>query len=58
MLDFGQVCQVAGPRERVQELILTAEMVIRQEAEVAHSIPHVVAAIEHSIDTLKAVFFD
>lgn len=58
LLDFGQVCQVADPRNRVQELILTAEMVIRQEAEVAHSIPLVVAAIEHSTDMLKAVFFD
>ena len=58
LLDFSKVCQVADPRRRVQELILTTEMVIRQEAEVANSIPQVVAAIEHSTDMLKAVFFD
>ncbi len=58
LLDFGQVCQVADPRNRVQELILTAEMVIRQEAEVAESIPQVVAAIKHSTNMLKEVFFD
>lgn len=58
LLDFGQVCQVADPRNRVQELILTAEMVIRQEAEIAESIPQVVAAIQHCTDMLKQVFFD
>jgi hypothetical protein len=33
-------------------------MVIRREAEVAESIPHVVAAIQHCTDMLKEVFFD
>ena len=58
LLDFARVCQVADPRDRVQRLILTAEMVIRREAEVAESIPHVVVAIQHCADMLKDVFFD
>ena len=58
LLEFARVCQVADPRDRVQRLILTTEMVIRHEAEVAESIPHVVAAIQHCTDMLKEVFFD
>ena len=58
LLDFAKVCQVVDPRDRVQRLILTAEMVIRREADVAESIPHVVAAIQHCADMLKDVFFD
>lgn len=58
LLDFAKICQVADPYDRVQRLILTAEMVIRRETEVAESIPHVVAAIQHCTDMLKEVFFD
>lgn len=58
LLDFAKVCHVADPKVRLQELIQTAEMVIRREDEVAESIPHVVAAIEHCSDMLKEVFFD
>lgn len=58
LLDFAKVCQVPDPRDRVQRLILTAELVIRREAEVAESIAHVVAAIQHGMDMLKEVFFD
>ena len=58
LLEFARVCQVADPRDRVQRLILTTETVIRHEAEVAESIPHVVAAIQHCTDMLKEVFFD
>jgi serine/threonine-protein kinase HipA len=58
LLDFAKVCQVADPRDRVQRLVLTTEMVIRHEVEVAESIPHVVAAIQHCTDMLKEVFFD
>ena len=58
LLDFAKVCQVADPRDRMQHLIQTAEMVIRREAEVAEAIPHVVAAIGYCSDMLKDVFFD
>ena len=58
LLDFAKVCQVANPRDRVQRLIVTAEMVIRREADVADSIPHVVAAIQHCMDMLKDAFLD
>jgi len=58
LLDFAKVCQVADPSDRVQRLILTTEMVIRREAEVAESIPHVVAAIQHGANMLKEAFFD
>jgi serine/threonine-protein kinase HipA len=58
LLDFARLCQVADPFDRVQRVILTAEMVIRQEEEVAASIPQVVAAIEHCTHMLKEVFFD
>lgn len=58
LLDFARVCHVADPRNRLQELIMTAEMVIRREDEVAESIPHVVAAIGRCADMLKEVFFD
>ncbi len=58
LLDFARVCQVADPADRMQRLILTAEMVIRREAEVAESIPHVVTAIEHCTNMLKGAFFD
>ena len=47
---------MADPGDRVQRLILTAEMVMRRETEVAESIPHVVAAIRHCTDMLKEVF--
>jgi serine/threonine-protein kinase HipA len=57
LLDFAKVCQVADPHDRLQRLILTAELVIEREAEVAQSIPHVVTAITHSINMLKEVFF-
>ncbi|MEY4737793.1 MAG: hypothetical protein RL302_2112 [Pseudomonadota bacterium] len=58
LLDFAKVCQVADPHDRVQRLILTAEFVIAREEQVAHSIPHVVAAIQRSIELLKDAFFD
>jgi len=58
LLDFAKVCQVADPYDRVQRLILTAEFVIKREAEVAQSIPHVVVAIAHCTTMLKEVFFD
>lgn len=58
LLDFARACQVADPYDRLQQLILTTEMVIRQEAEIAESIPQVVAAIKHYTDLFKAVFFD
>ncbi|MEI8168610.1 MAG: HipA domain-containing protein [Rhodoferax sp.] len=58
LLDFAKVCQVADPYDRLQRLILTAEFVIEREAEVAQSIPHVVAAIAHCTNMLKEVFFD
>jgi len=58
LLDFARVCQVADPNVRVQRLILTTEMVLRQEAEIAESIPQVVAAIGHCTDMLKKVFLD
>jgi hypothetical protein len=52
-LNFGGL-----PYDRVQRLILTAEFVIEREAEVAQSIPHVVAAIAHCTTMLKEIFFD
>jgi len=58
LLDFAKVCQVADPGDRMQRLILTTEMVIRREADVAESIPHVVAAIQHCTDMFKETFFD
>lgn len=58
LLDFAKVCRVADPYDRLQRLILTAEFVIKREAEVAQSIPHVVAAITHCTNMLKEVFFD
>jgi serine/threonine-protein kinase HipA len=58
LLDFAKVCQVADPHDRLQRLILTTEFVIKREAEVAQSIPHVVAAIAHCTNMLKDVFFD
>lgn len=58
LLDFAKVCHVADPYDRLQRLILTTEFVIERDAEVAHSIPHVVAAIAHCTNMLKEVFFD
>lgn len=58
LLDFARVCQVADPYDRLQRLILTAEFVIEREAEVAQSIPHVVAAITDCSNMLKEAFFD
>lgn len=58
LLDFAKVCHVADPHDRLQRLILTTEMVIQREDEVAESIPHVVAAIQHCTGMLKEVFFD
>jgi serine/threonine-protein kinase HipA len=55
--DFGVVCGVNDPRDRIQRLLLTAEYVLRSEADIAESIPHVVCAIQAEIDMLSAVFF-
>ena len=58
LLDFAKVYQVTDPYDRLQRLILTAEFVIGRGADVAQSIPHVVAAIAHCTNRLKEGFFD
>jgi serine/threonine-protein kinase HipA len=58
LLDFAKDCRVADPRNRIQELILTAEFVLRREEEIVAGIPHVSRAIEHAIGLLKDAFVD
>jgi serine/threonine-protein kinase HipA len=58
LLNFAKDCRVADPRNRIQELILTAEFVLRREEEIVAGIPHVSQAIEHSIGLLKDAFVD
>jgi serine/threonine-protein kinase HipA len=58
LLDFAKDCRVADPRNRIQELILTAEFVLKREEEIVAGIPHVSQAIEHAIGLLKDAFFD
>ena len=56
LMDFAKVCGVSDPRDRMQRLILTTEFVLREEAEIADSVPHVVAAITRSAEMLAQVF--
>jgi hypothetical protein len=58
LLDFARVCQVDDPREWLQRPIRTAEMVVRRAVEVAASIPHLIAAIQHCTDRPKEAFLD
>ncbi len=57
LLDFARVCAVADPQDRIQQLLLTTEYVLKNEAEVAETIPNVVRAIQHSTEMLAEVFF-
>ncbi len=57
LLDFAAACGVNDPRDRIQHLLLTADYVLRSEADIAESIPQVVRAIQAEIDMLSAVFF-
>lgn len=56
LLKFAKDCAVADPVTRIQELILTAEKVLREQEEVASSIPHVVQAIQSEINTFSKTF--
>ena len=56
LLDFAKVCGVVDPYDRIQRLILTTEFVLREEFEIAESIPHVVDAITASTNMLAEVF--
>ena len=58
LLKFAKDCAVADPVTRIQELILTAEKVLREHEEVASFIPHVVQAIQSGIDTFSATFLE
>lgn len=48
LLDFAHDCRVRDPKDRIQSLVQTTEMVLRREEEIAASVPHVVAAINES----------
>lgn len=56
LLTFAKDCAVTDPVTRIQELILTAEKVLREQEELASSIPHVVQAIQSGIDTFSRTF--
>lgn len=58
LLKFADDCAVADPVTRIQELILTAEQVLREQEEVASYIPHVVKAIQSGIDTFSGTFLE
>ena len=57
LLDFAAVSAVADLRNRIQQLLLTAEYVLKSETEIVDAIPHLVHAIQHGIDMLSDVFF-
>ncbi len=58
LLKFAKDCAVADPVTRIQELILTAEKVLREQEEIASYIPHVVQAIQSGIDTFSKTFLE
>lgn len=58
LLKFAKECAVADPTTRIQELVLTAEQVLREQAEVAASVPHVVSAIQSGIDSFSQTFLE
>jgi serine/threonine-protein kinase HipA len=55
LLDFANDCQVRNPKDRIQVLVQTTEMVLRREEEIAASVPHVVAAIKESAERFSDI---
>lgn len=58
LLDFAYDCRVMDPKDRIQALVQTTEMVLRREEEVAASVPHIVAAINESSVRFADIFSD
>jgi serine/threonine-protein kinase HipA len=56
LLPFAKECGLANPVTRIQELLLSAEKVLREQDEVCASIPHVVQAIQSGIDAFAQTF--
>lgn len=55
LLDFAHDCRVRDPKDRIQMLVQTTEMVLRREEEIAASVPHVVAAINESVERFSDI---
>ena len=58
LLKFADECGVADAQNRIIELLLTADMVIRREDEIVASIPYVVTAIQSSMKAFERTFLD
>ena len=56
LLNFAALCDVQSPRERIENLLRAAEVVMHRECEVAASIPHVVAAIGQGTAQFEKTF--
>lgn len=55
---LGQELGIHDPVDRIQQLMLTTDFVLRKEEEVAHSVPHVVQAIRASLEMYEKAYFD
>ncbi|MDP1654520.1 MAG: type II toxin-antitoxin system HipA family toxin [Hylemonella sp.] len=56
LLKFAGECRVHDPSSRIQELILTVDMVVRRQEEIASTIPHVVRAIRGHLESFERTF--
>lgn len=55
---FGMELRIDDPADRVRQLILIADFVLRREGELCESIPHVVSSIRTSLEMFERVYFD
>lgn len=58
LLTFAKDCRVSDPITRIQELILTAEQVLREQIDLVETIPDVTQAIQSGIATFSQTFFE
>lgn len=58
LLKFAKECGRPDPVTRIQELLLTAEKVLREQEDVCVGIPHVVQAIQSGINSFSKTFLE
>ncbi len=57
LLGFATLCGVENIRDRIENLLSSAEKVLQRESAIAHTIPHVVAAMQYGMAQFEETFF-
>jgi serine/threonine-protein kinase HipA len=57
LLGFATLCGVENIRDRIENLLSSAEKVLQRESAIAHTIPHVVAAMRYGMAQFEETFF-